>query len=330
MKKKLTIALIILLISFISYKIYSNIFLKNENNLTFYGNIDTRTVNVGFRFLGKIENITKDEGEIVKKDEILVKLDTASLEKSLEELNEKIFASKLELSKLQTGYRQEEILEAKAAMEEAIENLNKTKDTYNRQANLFKTKSTSEENFTISQLNYKQALATLDKAKALYELRKNGYRDEDIKIQESNLKSLEIQAEKLKIDLNDSVIKAPVDGVILTRFKEIGAITNAGESILEIAKTDEFWVRAYIDEKNLGNIKPGLKMSIQTDSRSENYEGVIGFISPVAEFTPKNIETQELRADLVYSFRVIVKNPDDKIRQGMPVTLKIAQNNANN
>ncbi|MFW2442598.1 efflux RND transporter periplasmic adaptor subunit, partial [Aliarcobacter butzleri] len=317
-------------ISFISYKIYSNIFLKNENNLTFYGNIDTRTVNVGFRFLGKIENITKDEGEIVKKDEFLVKLDTASLEKSLEELNEKIFASKLELSKLQTGYRQEEILEAKAAMEEAIENLNKTKDTYNRQTNLFKTKSTSEENFTISQLNYKQALATLDKAKALYELRKNGYRDEDIKIQESNLKSLEIQAEKLKIDLNDSIIKAPVDGVILTRFKEIGAITNAGESILEIAKTDEFWVRAYIDEKNLGNIKPGLKMSIQTDSRSENYEGVIGFISPVAEFTPKNIETQELRADLVYSFRVIVKNPDDKIRQGMPVTLKIAQNNANN
>ena len=330
MKKKLTIALIILLISFISYKIYSNIFLKNENNLTFYGNIDTRTVNVGFRFLGKIENITKDEGEIVKKDEVLVKLDTASLEKSIEELNEKIFASKLELSKLQTGYRQEEILEAKAAMEEAIENLNKTKDTYNRQANLFKTKSTSEENFTISQLNYKQALATLDKAKALYELRKNGYRDEDIKIQESNLKSLEIQAEKLKIDLNDSIIKAPVDGVVLTRFKEIGAITNAGESILEIAKTDEFWVRAYIDEKNLGNIKPGLKMSIQTDSRSENYEGVIGFISPVAEFTPKNIETQELRADLVYSFRVIVKNPDDKIRQGMPVTLKIAQNNANN
>ncbi|MDN5088004.1 efflux RND transporter periplasmic adaptor subunit [Aliarcobacter butzleri] len=330
MKKKLTIALIILLISFISYKIYSNMFLKNENNLTFYGNIDTRTVNVGFRFLGKIENITKDEGEIVKKDEVLVKLDTASLEKSLEELNEKIFASKLELSKLQTGYRQEEILEAKAAMEEAIENLNKTKDTYNRQANLFKTKSTSEENFTISQLNYKQALATLDKAKALYELRKNGYRNEDIKIQESNLKSLEIQAEKIKIDLNDSVIKAPVDGVILTRFKEIGAITNAGESILEIAKTDEFWVRAYIDEKNLGNIKPGLKMSIQTDSRSENYEGVIGFISPVAEFTPKNIETQELRADLVYSFRVIVKNPDDKIRQGMPVTLKIVQNNANN
>lgn len=328
--KKLIFICTIFILFFISYKIYSNNFLENQNNLTFYGNIDTRTVNVGFRFIGKIENITKDEGQIVKKDEILVKLDTASLEKSLEEIKVNIIASKTELSKLQSGYRQEEILEAQSAMQEATENLNKTKDTFNRQTKLFKTKSTSEENFTISQLNYKQAEATLNKTKALYELKKNGYRVEDIKIQEANLKALEIQEQKLEVDLKDSIIKSPVDGVILTRFKEIGSIANAGESVLEIAKTDEFWVRAYVDQKNLGEIKPNLKISIQTDSRAEAYEGFVGFISPVAEFTPKNIETQELRADLVYSFRVIVKNPDDKIRQGMPVTLKIAQNNENN
>lgn len=330
MKKKIIFTLLVLIVVFIAYKIYSNNFLKNQNSFTFYGNIDTRTVNVGFRFIGKIENITKDEGQVVKKDEILVKLDTSSLEQSLEELRANIVASKTELLKLQSGYRQEEILEAQSAMQEATENLNKTKDTFNRQSTLFKTKSTSEESFILSELNYKQAQATLNKTQALYELRKNGYRNEDIKIQEANLKALEAQEQKLKIDLNDSTIKAPTNGVILTRFKEIGSIANAGESVLEIAKTDEFWVRAYVDEKNLGEIKPGLKMSIQTDSRAKNYEGFIGFISPVAEFTPKNIETEELRADLVYSFRVIVKNPDDKIRQGMPVTLKIAQNNENN
>lgn len=330
MKKSLLIVLSFSIIVFIVYKIYQINSLQNQNQFTYYGNIDTRTVNVGFRFLGKIENITKDEGQSVKKDEILVELDSANLKKSLEELESNINASKIELEKLQIGYRQEEILEAKAAMNEALENLNKAKDTYNRQKNLFKTKSTSQQNFTLSELDYKQALATLDKAKALYELKKNGYRIEDIKIQETKLKSLEIQAEKLKIDINDSVIKSPVDGVILARFKEIGSITNAGEAVLEIAKTDEFWVRAYIDEKNLGDIKSGLNMLIYTDSRQKPYEGHIGFISPVAEFTPKNIETQELRTDLVYSFRVIVKNPDDKIRQGMPVTLKIAQNNANN
>lgn len=330
MKKKLIIIFILLFIFFVAYKIYQTNSLNNQKNFTYYGNIDTRTVNVGFRFLGKIENITKDEGQSVKKDEILVELDNSNLKKSLEELETNILASKIALSKLTNGYRQEEILEAKAAMQEALENLNKTKDTYDRQKNLFKTKSTSEENFTISELNYKQALASLDKTKAVYELRKNGYRDEDIKIQEANIKALEIQVEKLKIDISDSTIKSPVDGVILSRFKEIGSITNAGESILEIAKTDEFWVRAYIDEKNLKDIKAGQKMLIYTDLKDEPYQGNIGFISPIAEFTPKNIETQELRADLVYSFRVIIKNPDDKIKQGMPVTLKIAQNDANN
>jgi HlyD family secretion protein len=332
MKKKFIIILtliIIFLISYISFN-YKYYYGNSQKNHKYYGNIDTRTVKVGFRFIGKIENITKDEGESVKKDEILVILDNQNLKKSLIEIEANINASNIELSKLKSGYRYEEIQEAKASFEEANANLNKANDTYTRQKNLYKTKSTSEENFTLSELNYKQAHAALDKAKAAYELMKNGYRNEDIKIQEEKIKALEAQKEKLEIDIKDSIITSPVNGVILTRYKEIGSIATAGEAILEIAKNDEFWVRAYIDEKSLGEIKPGLKMKVFSDSRKEPYEGYIGFISSVAEFTPKNIETEELRADLVYSFRVIVKNIDDKLRQGMPVTLEIAENNANN
>ncbi|MGE0051986.1 MAG: HlyD family efflux transporter periplasmic adaptor subunit [Arcobacter sp.] len=329
--KKIAFIFLIIFISLIMFFILKT-YIKNSNDVDnkYYGNIDTRTVKVGFRFIGKIENITKDEGENVKKGEILVILDNSSLKKSLKELEANIEASTIELSKLKSGFRDEEIKEAKATFDEATANLNKINDTYTRQKNLYKTKSTSEENFILSELNYKQALATLDKAKAAYELVKNGYRKEDILVQEAKLKALEAQKEKLEVDIKDSNIISPVDGVILNRYKEIGSITTAGESVLEIAKTDEFWVRAYIDENHLGDIKPNLKMLIFTDSRKEPYEGYIGFISPIAEFTPKNIETQELRADLVYSFRVIVKNSDDKLRQGMPVTLQIADNNANN
>ncbi|MDY3200483.1 MAG: HlyD family efflux transporter periplasmic adaptor subunit [Arcobacter sp.] len=329
--KKVAFVFFIIFISLIFFFILKN-YIKNSNNIinNYYGNIDTRTVKVGFRFIGKIEDITKDEGQSVKKDEILVVLDNSSLKKSLKELEANIEASTIELSKLKSGFRDEEIKEAKATFDEATANLNKLNDTYTRQKNLYKTKSTSEENFTLSELSYKQALATLEKAKAAYELVKNGYRKEDILVQESKLKALEAQKEKLEVDIKDSNITSPVDGVLLNRYKEIGSIATAGEPILEIAKTDEFWVRAYIDEKYLGDIKPNLKMLIFTDSRKEPYEGYIGFISPVAEFTPKNIETQELRADLVYSFRVIVKNSDDKLRQGMPVTLEIADNNASN
>lgn len=329
--KKIAFIFLIIFISLILFFILKT-YIKNSNNVDnkYYGNIDTRTVKVGFRFIGKIENITKDEGENVKKGETLVLLDNSSLKKSIKELEANIEASTIELSKLKSGFRDEEIQEAKATFDEATANLNKINDTYTRQKNLYKTKSTSEENFILSELNYKQALATLDKAKAAYELVKNGYRKEDILVQEAKLKALEAQKEKLEVDIKDSNIISPVDGVILNRYKEIGSITTAGESVLEIAKTDEFWVRAYIDENHLGDIKPNLKMLIFTDSRKEPYEGYIGFISPIAEFTPKNIETQELRADLVYSFRVIVKNNDDKLRQGMPVTLQIADNNASN
>lgn len=329
--KKIAFIFLIIFISLIMFFILKT-YIKNSNDVDnkYYGNIDTRTVKVGFRFIGKIENITKDEGENVKKGETLVILDNSSLKKSIKELEANIEASTIELSKLKSGFRDEEIKEAKATFDEATANLNKINDTYTRQKNLYKTKSTSEENFILSELNYKQALATLDKAKAAYELVKNGYRKEDILVQEAKLKALEAQKEKLEVDIKDSNIISPVDGVILNRYKEIGSITTAGESVLEIAKTDEFWVRAYIDENHLGDIKPNLKMLIFTDSRKEPYEGYIGFISPIAEFTPKNIETQELRADLVYSFRVIVKNSDDKLRQGMPVTLQIADNNASN
>jgi len=310
---------------FISYKIYQNYFLSNESQVKYYGNIDKRTVKLGFRFTGKIEDIKKDEGENVSKDEVLVTLENQNLKEHLKELEARLESSNIELQKLKSGFRAEEISQAKANFEEANISLAKTTDTYKRLKKLFKTKAVSEQSFILAELNYKQSLASLEKAKANYELMKNGYRSEDIQIQEANIKVLEAQINKLKVDLKDTLIISPVDGTILTRYKEIGSITNPNEAVLEIAKDDELWVRAYIDGKNLAEIKTGLNMLVYSDSRKEPYNGYISFISSVAEFTPKNIETQELRADLVYSFRVIVKDFDDRLKQGMPITLEVAK-----
>ncbi|QKF74038.1 multidrug resistance ABC transporter, membrane fusion protein [Aliarcobacter faecis] len=325
MKKKIIITLAILIFVLISWKIYNEFFINKESQTKYYGNIDKRTVKLGFRFTGKIEDIKKDEGQNVSKDEILVTLENQNLKEQLKELEAKLESSNFELQKLKTGFRKEEISQAKANFEEAKMSLAKTTDTYTRQKELYKTKSVSEQSFILSELSYKQSFATLEKAKANYELLKNGYRIEDVQIQESNIKVLEAQIEKLKVDLKDTIITSPVNGTILSRYKEIGSITNPSETVLEIAKSDELWVRAYIDEKRLGDIKTGLEILVFSDSRKEPYNGYISFISPIAEFTPKNIETQELRADLVYSFRVIIKNFDDKLKQGMPVTLEVAK-----
>lgn len=227
------------------------------------------------------------------------------------------------LQKLEFGFRPEEIAQAKATVNEAQANLNKVQDNYQRQSLLNKTHATPEATYIQAKLSYHQAQAALEKANAAYTLTTQGYRSEDIESQKATLYALQAQAQKLQIDINDTVLTAPVDGIILTRYKEPGSIASPGSPVLEMAKTDEFWVRAYVDESHLGDIRPNQTMLITTDSRSEPYEGRVGFISPVAEFTPKTIETQALRSDLVYRFRAIVTNPDNRLRQGMPVTLKV-------
>jgi HlyD family secretion protein len=124
--------------------------------------------------------------------------------------------------------------------------------------------------------------------------------------------------------LADATLVAPAAGFILTRVREPGAIVASGEAIFTLAVSSPVWVRAYVDEPDLGRVRPNMAASVTTDSApGKIYHGHVGFISPVAEFTPKTVETRELRTDLVYRLRVIVDNPDQGLRQGMPVTVTL-------
>ena len=325
MKKKIILLLAAALLGFGGWKLYDRVANGQNGEATYYGNVDTRTVTLGFRFLGRIVSIARDEGERVAKGEALAALDDADLKNALNELRANIKAAEAGLAKLKAGFRSEEIDEAKAQRDEARAAMEQARDNYERQKHLFASQATPEEKYVVATQAYKQAKAAYQKAEAAYTLKKNGYRSEDIAMQEATLESLRAREEQLGVQLRDTVIVAPSDGVVLTRYKEPGAIANPGERVLEIAKSDEFWVRAYVDEPHLGEVRPGQKMLIHTDSRPEPYSGRVGFISPTAEFTPKNIQTEALRADLVYRFRVIVDDPDASLRQGMPVTLKAAK-----
>lgn len=101
---------------------------------------------------------------------------------------------------------------------------------------------------------------------------------------------------------------------------------SASSTVLTLSLTQPVWVRAYVSEADLGKAVPGSEMTLYTDSRpGKPYHGKVGFVSPTAEFTPKSVETTDLRTDLVYRLRVIVSDPDDALRQGMPVTLHFSQ-----
>src|SRR5690606_10024904 len=124
-----------------------------------------------------------------------------------------------------------------------------------------------------------------------------------------------------RTELDDTSLKAPSDGTILTRIREPGTILAAGAPVYTLSLDQAVWIRAYIEEPDLGKIAPGTQVAIETDSSAKRYRGRVGFISPRAEFTPKSVETPGARTDLVYRIRIIVDDADAGLRQGMPVTI---------
>jgi HlyD family secretion protein len=145
----------------------------------------------------------------------------------------------------------------------------------------------------------------------------------------ANLREAEAALGVAKTNLRETEIFCPSDGIILTRIREPGTVVKEADPIYTLSLLSPVWVRAYVSEPNLGKIYPNMPAEIYTDTHGGKvYHGHIGFISPVAEFTPKTVETTQLRTDLVYRLRIIADNPDQGLRQGMPVTVKLLNPNA--
>lgn len=158
---------------------------------------------------------------------------------------------------------------------------------------------------SISEEDYENALSSRDALKA-------------------NLKQSIAALGVAETHFNDTRIYAPTNGSILTRIREPGSVVRESDPVYTLSLTNPIWVRAYIPEPHLGEVYPGMPADVFTDTiKGVAYKGHVGFISPVAEFTPKTVETADLRTDLVYRLRIIVDNPDQGLRQGMPVTVKL-------
>ena len=294
---------------------------KNDEN-KFYGNVDVRTVSLGFRVPGKIDKIYFEEGQKLKKDDLIAAIDDVRYKVYIKQVNAQINKQKANIEKLEKGYRKEEIAKAEAVLLGKEVALRKAESDLKRQKKLWETHSISQQNFDDINASYGRAHALYLYARSSLELLKNGYEKEDILAAKAQLDYLFSEKQQREIDLNDTKLYAPSNGTLLTRVREAGSIVNSSQIVVEIAKEDQYWVRSYMSEKYLGLIREGMKAEVYTDSRiGKPYAGIVSFISPLAEFTPKNVQTEELRTDLVYRFRIILKEHDDRIRQGMPVSI---------
>ncbi len=139
-----------------------------------------------------------------------------------------------------------------------------------------------------------------------------------------NLKQAEANYRVALDNLSYTNAYAPTKGIVLTRIREPGTNVNPTNPVYTVSISNPVWIRAFVDEPNLGAVHYGMEAEVYTDVKGGKvYKGKIGFISPVAEFTPKTVQTTELRTELVYRLRVYVDQSDNELLQGMPVTIKL-------
>jgi HlyD family secretion protein len=302
-------------------------FQEEHDFLTLYGNVEIRRVNLGFRVSGRITEILFKEGDKIEKGTVIARLDEEPFEDSLAVAQAQVRAAEANYAKLKTGNRPQEIEKAKAAVDQWEATLKILEANYARVSQLLASKTTTQEEYETSIARRDEAIAAKKLSEETLNLLLEGFRQEEIVMGESQLAEAKANLKRLQTLLNDTELTCPNDGILLTRVEEPGAVVNQGQTIVTLSLNDEVWVYVYIPEKMYGIVRSGMRAKIYTDSRPDNpYSGQVGYISPEAEFTPKTVQTTELRSDLVYRVRIIADTPDGGLCQGMPVTVKLRLN----
>jgi HlyD family secretion protein len=297
---------------------------QNPNQLVLEGNIDVRQVMLSFKVDGRIETLAVDEGDTVSAGQVVATLDKRYFEDDLRLARARRDAQKATLARMEHGSRPEEIDQARAQVAEQMAVVENARLLYNREKALVEKGAVSRTEFDNTKASLDQGEARLKSTSETLRLAELGPRQEDIDNARAQLAAEEAMVVQSERRLADADLIAPSAGTILTRAQERGAIVSAGEPIFTLTLTSPVWVRTYVNERDLGRIRPGMMAQVTTDSEpGKPYQGHIGFISPTAEFTPKTVETRELRTDLVYRLRVIVDNNDGMLRQGMPVSVTL-------
>jgi HlyD family secretion protein len=292
--------------------------------LHLYGNIDIRQIQLAFQDTGRIRKLFFEEGERVEQGQLVAELDPERFEAAAAQAGAKVEAQREVLARLLSGSRPEEIAEARARVRAAEAVLKDAELNFQRTRELARTQYVSKEKLDNAEASLKSARADLDALKQELILAVKGPRKEDIAAARAQVKADEAALRLAERELADTRLYAPVPGVIQDRILEPGDMAFPQTPVYTLALTDPVWVRAYVSEPDMGKIAPGMNAMVHTDSfPDKQYPGWVGFISQTAEFTPKQVETTELRSKLVYQVRVYVCNPRNELRLGMPVTVTI-------
>jgi len=297
---------------------------QETGHLTLYGNTDIREARLTFNASEHIREMRVQEGDRVERGQVLARLDSSLLQLQVAVAAARREAQQQVLTRLLAGSRPEEIRQAQANLDAAKAKAHAAQLTYQRLNKLLPRKLASPEDVDDARAAADAAAGAQQAAEQALALAVAGPRQEDIAQARAQLASLDAELALARQHLEDATLRAPADGVIRERILEPGDMVTPQTPVFTLALADPVWIRAYLPEPDLGRVAPGMQVSVTSDSfPGKRYRGWVGYISPTAEFTPKNVETPQLRTRLVYQLRAFVCNPQDELRLGMPATVSI-------
>lgn len=296
-----------------------------DGDLTLHGNVDIRQVSLAFDGSGRIAELHVEEGDHIQRGDLMGVLDTRTLALQADQARAEVEVHRQTLLQLQRGTRPEEIARARAQLASAEASAAQAERELSRSVRLQASDSgaASAQNVDLARANAQIANARVDELRAVLSQAEAGPRAEEVAAAQAALSAAEAQLALLQHQIDQGQLRAPVDAVVRSRLHEPGDMVTPQAAVFALALTEPKWIRVYIDEPNLSLIQPGMAAEILTDDALPALSGHIGYISSVAEFTPKPVQTTELRSSLVYEVRVVVDDPDDRLRLGQPASVQL-------
>ncbi|MGK9369165.1 HlyD family secretion protein [Melioribacter sp. Ez-97] len=297
---------------------------NGNNSIVESGTIESTEALISSQVSGQIIGLLKDEGDRVKKGDTLCVIDTSSYKLQLNQAEAALKMAEAQLALLLNGARKEDIKQAEEVLKQAEANFNSARTDFERIKNLFETGAVNKKQLDDAETRYQIMSAQYNSAKENLRKLKNIARPEEIKQAEANVEKAKASVNLLKKSLNDCFVVSPIDGFVVKKFIEKGETVTMLSALFKISDLSRVKMSVYIPETDLPKIKLGQKVDVAVDAYPDRtFEGKIIYISPEAEFTPKNIQTRDERTKLVFEVKIEIPNPDFVLKTGIPADATI-------
>jgi HlyD family secretion protein len=313
-----------IVIAIISFLIYGCGDGSNKNYLDATGTIETVNVTMSAKTSGDIKELRIKEGQSVKTGDTIMVIDTEALRIQLKQLEAGTEMSRAQLELMKEGARKEDILQAESLVKQAQVNYDLAKVDFDRVDKLYQSQTITKKQYDDAAGKYDIMKSQLFSANENYDKLKKYSRPEEIKQADAKFNQSKASADLIRKSINDSYIIAPINGIVVEKYFEQGETVSPMSNLCKISDLTNVELYIYVTELELGKVKLGQKAEVTVDAfKDKKFNGVVTFISPEAEFTPKNIQTKDERTKLVFAVKIEIPNPDFDLKPGLPADTRI-------